>query len=573
MGNTVRSDLQEALNVCRGAFFSAAFFSMFINFLMLVPVIYMLQLYDRVVPTGSESTLYTLTLIMLVLFLTLGLLEWVRTQILVRVSTRLETMLHHRLFEVAFRQSLYSGGVIASAQPLDDLTALRQFLTGNGLFAFFDAPWLPFYIIVMFMFHPWYGWMAILTAIVLLIMAVVNEKLTSAPLSDANTLAASGRAQVNKNLRNSEVIEAMGMLSNVRQRWLDNAYDVLVLQSKASARGGMITALSKVTRMTAQSVILGIGAFLVIQGEISPGMMIAGSILLGRALAPIDLLIGSWKGFIAARGQYNRLNELLLNIPAYLETMPLPVPVGKIEVENIFIVPPGAQEPVINGLTFEVDAGDSVAIIGPTGAGKSTLARGLLGIWPASEGVVRLDGADIMSWNREALGPHVGYLPQDIELFQGRISENIARFSEMDSEKVIKAAQMAGVHEMILLLPEGYDTVIGPSGCTLSGGQRQRIGLARALYGSPKLVVLDEPNSNLDDVGEQSLAETLATLEAEQITTIIITHRNNVLSKIKKILIIKDGVLAAYGLRDDVIAHLKGLAQKKQIKHESEVQP
>ena len=573
MDNTVRSDLQEALNVCRGAFFSAAFFSMFINFLMLVPVIYMLQLYDRVVPTGSESTLYTLTLIMLVLFLTLGLLEWVRTQILVRVSTRLETMLHHRLFEVAFRQSLYSGGVIASAQPLDDLTALRQFLTGNGLFAFFDAPWLPFYIIVMFMFHPWYGWMAILTAIVLLIMAVVNEKLTSAPLSDANTLAASGRAQVNKNLRNSEVIEAMGMLSNVRQRWLDNAYDVLVLQSKASARGGMITALSKVTRMTAQSVILGIGAFLVIQGEISPGMMIAGSILLGRALAPIDLLIGSWKGFIAARGQYNRLNELLLNIPAYLETMPLPVPVGKIEVENIFIVPPGAQEPVINGLTFEVDAGDSVAIIGPTGAGKSTLARGLLGIWPASEGVVRLDGADIMSWNREALGPHVGYLPQDIELFQGRISENIARFSEMDSEKVIKAAQMAGVHEMILLLPEGYDTAIGPSGCTLSGGQRQRIGLARALYGSPKLVVLDEPNSNLDDVGEQSLAETLATLEAEQITTIIITHRNNVLSKIKKILIIKDGVLAAYGLRDDVIAHLKGLAQKKQIKHESEVQP
>ncbi len=573
MDKTIRSDLQEALNVCRGAFFSAAFFSMFINFLMLVPVIYMLQLYDRVVPTGSESTLYTLTLLMLVLFLTLGLLEWVRTQILVRVSTRLETMLHHRLFEVAFRQSLYSGGVTASAQPLDDLTALRQFLTGNGLFAFFDAPWLPFYIIVMFLFHPWYGWMAIVTAIILLIMAVVNEKLTSAPLSDANTLAASGRAQVNKNLRNSEVIEAMGMLSNVRQRWLDNAYDVLVLQSKASARGGMITALSKVTRMTAQSVILGIGAFLVIQGEISPGMMIAGSILLGRALAPIDLLIGSWKGFIAARGQYNRLNELLLNIPAYLKTMPLPAPVGKIEVENIFIVPPGAKEPVINGLTFEVDAGDSVAIIGPTGAGKSTLARGLLGIWPASEGVVRLDGADIMSWNREALGPHVGYLPQDIELFQGRISENIARFSEIDSEKVIKAAQMAGVHEMILLLPEGYDTAIGPSGCTLSGGQRQRIGLARALYGSPKLVVLDEPNSNLDDVGEQSLAETLATLEAEQITTIIITHRNNVLSKIKKILIIKDGVLAAYGLRDDVIAHLKGLAQKKQIKHESEVQP
>jgi len=571
MDKTEQSDLQEALRSCRGAFFSAAFFSMFINFLMLVPVIYMLQLYDRVVPTGSESTLYTLTLIMLVLFITLGLLEWIRTQVLVRVSTRLETMLHNRLFEVAYRQSLYTGGVVASSQPLDDLTALRQFLTGNGLFAFFDAPWLPFYIAVMFLFHPWYGWMAIFTAIILVTMAIINERLTSVPLGDANTLAASGRSLVNKNLRNSEVIEAMGMLSNVRKRWLDMAYEVLALQSKASAQGGLITSLSKVTRMTAQSVILGLGAYLVIQGEISPGMMIAGSILLGRALAPIDLMIGSWKGFIAARGQYSRLNELLINIPAYQETMPLPTPMGKLEIENVSIVPPGAPNPVIKNLSFEIDVGDSVAIIGPTGAGKSTLARGLLGIWPANEGVIRLDGADIMTWNREALGPHIGYLPQDIELFQGRISENIARFSDIDSEMVIKAAQMAGVHEMILLLSEGYDTVIGPSGCTLSGGQRQRIGLARALYGNPKLVVLDEPNSNLDDVGEQSLAETLAALEAEKITTIIITHRNNVLSKIKKILIIKDGALAAYGLRDDVIAHLKDLAQKKQIQHESAV--
>ncbi|MCK5831887.1 MAG: type I secretion system permease/ATPase [Methylococcales bacterium] len=549
-----KSDLQEALLVCKGAFYSAAGFSMIINFLMLAPVIYMLQLYDRVVPTSNESTLLMLTLIMVALFITSGILEWVRSQILVRVSTRLETLLNTRLFDIAYKQSLFSGGQRASSQPLDDLTALRQFMTGNGLFAFFDAPWMPFYVIVMFIFHPWYGWAAIFTSILLTIIAIINEKATKQTLTDANSLAMSGRALVNNNLRNAEVVESMGMLNNIRQRWQGNSHKVLGLQSSASSKAGMITSLSKTIRQMSQSLILGVGAYLVIQQEITPGLMIAGSVLLGRALAPIDLMIGTWKGFIAARGQYKRLNEVLISWPADEEKMPLPDPEGRLVLENIVVTPPGSKTAVIKGIDLIIEKGDSVAIIGPSGSGKSTLARAMLGIWPVTNGKVRLDGADIFTWDRIELGPHIGYLPQDIELFEGTISENISRFGEVDSTQVVYAAQMADVHEMILKLPEGYDTIIGSPTGMLSGGQKQRIGLARALYGAPKLIVLDEPNSNLDDIGEKALANTLLRLSQQKITTIIITHRNSVLSQIDKLMIINEGVLNAYGPREQVLA-------------------
>lgn len=552
-----RSDLQEALKLCKGAFISAAGFSMVINFLMLVPVIYMLQLYDRVVPTGNESTLLMLTVIMLILFITLGCLEWIRSQILVRVSTRLETLLNVRLFDVAYKQSLYSGGQSASSQALDDLTSLRQFMTGNGLFAFFDAPWMPFYIAIMFLFHPWYGWAAVFTAIVLTFIAIINEKLTSKVLGEANGLAISGRSLVNANLRNAEVIESMGMLGNVRQRWMGGSYKILELQSQASSKAGLITSLSKIIRLSSQSLILGLGAYLVIQQEITPGLMIAGSILLGRALAPIDLMIGTWKGFVSARNQYKRLNDLLLLIPADKEKMSLPAPEGKLDIEAAVIAPPGVKTPVIKGVSFTIEQGRSLAIIGPSGAGKSTLVRALLGIWPASSGKVRLDGADVFDWDRELLGPYIGYLPQDIELFEGSISENIARFTEVDAEKVVAAAKMADVHEMILRLPEGYDTVIGAAGGALSGGQRQRIGLARALYGKPSLVVLDEPNSNLDEQGEIALAKAIQRLKLQKTTVIIVTHRNNILSQVDDLLILKDGILTAYGPRDQVMAQLQ----------------
>lgn len=310
-----KSDLEEALALCKGAFISAAGFSMVINLLQLVPTIYMLQLYDRVVPTGNRSTLLMLTLIVIVLFLTMGALEWVRSQILVRVSSRLETLLNERLFQVAYKQSLYTGGQRASSQPLDDLTSLRQFMTGNGLFAFFDVPWMPVYIAVMFIFHPLYGWAAIGTSIILVIVAIIQEKSTGKLLGEANNLAMTGRGLVNKNLRNAEVIESMGMLRNIQLRWLEGTKQVLVLQATASSRAGLISGISKVIRLSSQSLILGLGAYLVIENEITPGLMIGGSILLGRALAPIDLLIGTWKGFITARGQYHRLNELLLQIP------------------------------------------------------------------------------------------------------------------------------------------------------------------------------------------------------------------------------------------------------------------
>jgi len=563
MNNKHKSDLQEALKLCKGAFISAAGFSMVINFLMLVPVIYMLQLYDRVVPTGNESTLLMLTMIMLFLFITLGSLEWVRSQILVRVSARLETLLNKRLFDVAYKQSLYTGGQRASSQPLDDLTSLRQFMTGNGLFAFFDAPWMPFYIAIMFLFHPWYGWVSVFTATVLVIIAIVNEKVTSKTLSDANSLAIVGRSLVNKNLRNAEVIESMGMLGNVRQKWIEGTYKILELQSLASSKAGLITSVSKIFRLSSQSLILGLGAYLVIQQEITPGLMIAGSILLGRALAPIDLMIGTWKGFISARDQYKRLNELLLQIPADKEKMALPTPKGRLVTEGAVIVPPGAKIPVIKGVSFTIEEGQSVAIIGPSGAGKSTLVRALLGIWPAANGKVRLDGADVFTWDRETLGPYIGYLPQDIELFEGSISDNIARFSEVDPEKVVAAAKMADVHDMILRLPEGYDTVIGALGGVLSGGQRQRIGLARALYGNPVLVVLDEPNSNLDEQGEIALANAIQRLKAQNTTVIIVTHRNNILSQVDNLLILKDGVLAAYGPREQVLAQLQQATQQK----------
>ena len=562
MNNKNKSDLHEALKLCKGAFISAIGFSMFINLLMLVPVIYMLQLYDRVVPTGNESTLLMLTVIMLFLLIILGALEWVRSQILVRVSTRLETLLNQRLFSVAFKQSLYTGGQRAPSQPLDDLTNLRQFMTGNGIFAFFDVPWVPFYLAVMFLFHPWYGWVGVLTAIILVIIAFINEKVTNKILSDANALARSGRSLVDANLRNAEVIEAMGMLTSIRQRWLEGTHKILALQSKASSKACLIGGLSKTIRLTSQSLILGLGAYLVIQQEITPGIMIAGAILLGRALAPIDLLIATWRGFVAARGQYKRLNELLIKIPEDEEKMALPEPQGRFDIEGAVIAPPDVKTAVIKGVSFTVEQGQSVAIIGPSGAGKSTLVRALLGVWPATNGKIRLDGADVFTWDREALGPYIGYLPQDIELFEGSISENIARFSEVDPEQVVTAAKMADVHEMILRLPEGYDSVIGVSGGILSAGQRQRIGLARALYGNPAVVVLDEPNSNLDEQGEKALANALVRLKARNATVIIVTHRSNILSKVDNLLILKDGKLVAYGPREQVLVQVQKATQQ-----------
>lgn len=564
MSRSHENNLQVALKACKGSFLSVGFFSLFVNALMLAPTFYMIQVSGRVVPSSSTSTLIMLTLILTIMMLTLGSLEWVRSRIMVRISNRLDALLSRDIYRASFKKALSTGGMDASAQSLNDLTSLRQFLTGNGLFAFFDAPWLPIYTAVMFLFHPWFGWMTVGSAVVLVVLAFLNHRYTGKALTEANQQSVRATLQTTKNLRNAEVIESMGMLDTLMTRWAVYQRRVLVLQSQASDKGGIITSISKTFRTWAQSIMLALGAYLVITHEINPGLLMAGSLLLGRALSPIDQMIGSWKGFVAARVQYGRLNDTLEKLNAEPQRMALPDPEGHIQVENLVIAPPGAKAAVIRNMSFVTPAGSIVGIVGPSAAGKSTLARALLGIWPPQHGTVRLDGADIAAWDKQKLGPHLGYLPQDIELFEGTISDNVARFGKVDPEKVVLAARVAGVHEMILQMPDGYDTVIGSEGINLSGGQRQRIGLARAIYGSPRLIVLDEPNSNLDDVGEKALAVALQKIKETGATVFIISHRPSILSRLDRIMVMNAGTITMYGARDHVIAELAQQQAKAQ---------
>lgn len=563
MQKVIKNALKDALEACKSSFMIVGFFSMFINLLMIVPAIYMLQVYDRVVTSGSITTLVMLTIIMTVLIVSMGCLEWVRSRILIRVGNRLDKLLSTKVFNNSFKIALSSGGKQDGGMPINDLTGLRQFMTGNGLFAFFDAPWVPIYLAVMFLFHPWYGWIGVGSAIVLVILALFNEKLTSKILLNANQEMSVANARMRKNLANAEVVESMGMLSRMRSSWQEKQNNVLFWQTKASERAAILTNLSKTIRMLMQSIILGVGAYLVVQQQITPGLMIAGSILLGRALAPVDQMIGVWKGFIGARGQYKRLSDMLQNMPGEANTMSLPAPKGNIRFEAVMVAPPASRNLVLKNISFSIPAGQTVGILGPSASGKSTLARALLGIWPIASGKVRLDGADIASWNREELGPHIGYLPQDIELFEGTISENIARFGEIDAEKVVAAAIQAGVHQLILNLPDGYDTYIASQGGGLSGGQRQRVGLARALYNDPALVVLDEPNSNLDEQGEQALANALKGLNERGATVFLITHRVNVLAHTDTLLVLADGQLRLGGPRDEVLQQLQQQNKEK----------
>jgi len=558
------SELAQAIRLCRHSFQSAAIFSLFINLLMLLPSIYMMQVYDRVLSSSSTSTLLMLTILAVVLFIMLGALEWVRSQILIRVSTRFDLLLNERLYKVLFRQSLMSGGR-SSTQPLSDLLVLRQFLTGNGLFAFFDAPWLPVYVGLLFLFHPAFGVVAIFSAVLLILLAIWNERATHDDLEQANKISVENANTTARNLRNAEVVHTLGMLPDLMTRWQEKQQKLIMLQAVASEKAGLIAALSKTYRVTMQSLILGLGAWLAIDKQISPGLMIGGSILLGRALAPIDLMIGSWKQFLSARTAYERLNTLLGQFPVEPERMPLPMPKGNLSAEQAVIVPPGAKTAVIKGVNFSIQAGTFIALIGASASGKSTLARALLGIWPTANGVIRFDGADVSQLDRSLVGPGIGYLPQDIELFDGTIADNIARFGELDSNKVVAAAQAAGVHEMILQLPKGYDSEIGGTGGLLSAGQRQRVGLARALYGDPVLVVLDEPNSNLDDLGEQALARALVALKVRGCTVIVITHRVGILGMVDRIMVLNEGALVLDGPRDEVLAKLNQRQQQPNL--------
>lgn len=567
--NTPQSELIQILTSFKRAFRTVGVFSAVINLLMLMPALYMLQIYDSVLTSRNEMTLLMLTLIMLGAYIFMGALEYVRSFVLIRVGAQLDMKLNRRVYTAAFEQSLRQANGNAG-QALQDLANLRQFLTGNALFAFFDAPWFPVYLLVIFLFNVWLGVFALFGTVILVLLAYINEKISHKPLAKANAVAVASTTLANNNLRNAEVIEAMGMLPNLQSRWYALHARFLNLQAQASEKSGVVTAISKSVSVALQSLMLGLGALLVLEDSISPGMMIAGSILLGKAIGPVQLLISVWRQFGNTRSAFERLSRLLEENPARQANMSLPKPEGKIAVENIMAGPPGSKIAVIKGLSFSIMPGEVLGVIGPSGSGKSTLARLLVGVWPASTGKVRLDGADVYQWNKDELGSYIGYLPQDIELFAGTVSENIARFGEIDAGKVILAAKRSGVHEMILAMPKGYDTLLGDGGGGLSGGQKQRIGLARALYGDPSLIVLDEPNSNLDDVGEQALLAAIIDLRERGKTIVVITHRTRILAATTKLLLLHEGMAKLFGPTEQVMA---ALAQQQQSPRTNSVQP
>ena len=557
------NEITQALISFKSAFRTVGVFSAIINFLMLVPSLYMLQVYDRVLGSRNEITLLMLTLMMLGAYMLMSALEFVRSFVLVRVGAQLDMKLNKRVYTAAFEQNLKKGGGNAG-QSLQDLTNIRQFVTGNALFAFFDAPWFPIYLAVIFMFSVPLGIFSLCGVTLLVILAYVNEVVSSKAIKEANSIAIASSNLATNNLRNAEVIEAMGMLPNLMGRWFKMHGRFLNLQAEASEKAGIVTAITKFVQVSMQSLVLGFGALLVLEGKMSPGMMIAASILVGRTLSPVQQVIAVWKQWSSTRSAYERLSELLTVNPPRQPGMELPAPHGALSIEAVTAAPPGVPVAVIKNLTFAIQAGDVLGVIGPSGSGKSTLARLLVGVWPAAVGKVRLDGADVYTWNKDQLGPNVGYLPQDIELFGGTVSENIARFGDIDSEKVILAAKRAGVHDMILHFPKGYDTILGDGGGGLSGGQKQRIGLARTLYGDPSLVILDEPNSNLDDVGEQALVVAINDMRMRGKTIVLVTHRPNIISVTTKLLLLRDGVGQLFGPTAQVLAALQEQNQKAQ---------
>jgi ATP-binding cassette subfamily C exporter for protease/lipase len=551
-----RSDLTAALWTFRREFLMVGLFSAVANLLMLTPTIYMLQVYDRVLSSYSELTLVAISLICLFLFGVMAVSEWTRSRILVRAGVRLDEILGTRIFNASFEASLGSSGA-SPARAFNDLLQVRQFLTGQGIFAFFDAPWVPIYIAVMFFLHPLLGVMSIVFACVQVALAWFGHRRTVAPAEAAIKAGSEATIYVQGKLRNSEVLESMGMVPNLRNRWRERHEKHLVAASASHSANGRVAAWSRFIRYTQQSLSLGAGALLVIDGQLTPGGMIAANVLMTRALAPIDLMVSSWRSFVSARAAFERLEQLLLEFPERDPALSRVAPTGEVALRNVFANAPGRETPILKNITISVPAGTVIAVLGPSGSGKSTLARVLMGIWPDVTGEVLLDGLPIDGWNRMELGPHVGYLPQDVELFDGTIAENIARFSEVDSEKVIAAARCAGLHEMILRFPNGYDTPIGEAGSMLSGGQRQRIALARAVYGDPALIVLDEPNANLDDAGDAALMSTVGQLKANNKTVFLVTHRPGAINAADWLLLLKDGELVASGPRDEVIATLQ----------------
>ncbi|MBX6321324.1 MAG: type I secretion system permease/ATPase [Rhodospirillaceae bacterium] len=550
-----RSPVREALAQCRPELLAAAFFSLFLNLLMLVVPIYIMQIFTRVLVSGSRETLVVLTVAAVAAMIIYGLLTLQRGNLLTRMSSKVDTLLAERVHGALIARSVRTAET-RSAQALRDLAQVRNLLAGQELQSLFDVPWTPIFLVVIFLLHPVLGIVSLVGALVLLALALVNDRLTRKPLMAAGMAAIKANNNASANVRNAEVVEGMGMRAAVIERWQRYNTEVLDQQTQAADIGGLLAALSRVARMIVQIGIFGAGAWLVMAHDLTSGAMMAATFLMANALRPVESAIRTWKQLLAAREAYQRLERLLADVPEPGSGMPLPRPAGRLSVEQIVFTPPKGERPVLRGVSFVVEPGEMLGIVGPSAAGKSTLAKIIVGVWRPSSGAVRLDEADVAGWDPIDLGQHVGYLPQDVELFEGTVRENIARMTDAPPEAVIAAAQKAGVHEMILRLPEGYETQIGEGGSVLSGGQRQRIGLARALFGDPRLVVLDEPNANLDTEGERALAQALAEVRREGATVVVIAHRPSLLAVADRILVLRDGRIEMQGSRDAILAKI-----------------
>lgn len=553
-----QNELREALQQTKSAFRIILLFSLVINLLMLVAPIYMLQVYQRVLGSGHVETLLFLTLMAAGAILVMSVLDTLRTSLTIRIGCWLNNRLGPVYLDTGVRGRL--AGDPTGAQSLRDISQIQSFISTQGLTAFFDSPWVPIFILIIWMLHPLLGVVALVSALLLLGLSIANDLVTRKPTVEANKFQMQAMHLAEATVRNAEVVRAMGLLPAMVERWRGvNSVSVEALRAAGEA-GGIIMALTKFVRFFVQIAILGTGAWLVIQQQLTPGGMIAASIMLGRALAPVEMAIGAWKNFMAAKIAYGRLVDQIENHPADAPRTILPEPEGRLEINGLSYAIPGTGQLLLSNINFNVEPGEAIAVIGPSGAGKSTLCRLLVGLAPPAVGEVRLDGSDVRHWDPCQLGQYIGYLPQDVELFGGTVRENIARMGEATDEQVIRAAQLAQAHQMIQRLPAGYDTETGDSGVRLSGGQRQRIGLARAVFGTPKLLVLDEPNANLDQVGESALAEAISNLKAQGCALIIVGHRPSTLAEADKVLVIKDGVQAMFGPRDEILQRLTELS-------------
>ncbi|MFZ3335241.1 MAG: type I secretion system permease/ATPase [Xanthobacteraceae bacterium] len=551
------SELAVALGACRRAFVATALFSGMSNILMLAGALFMLEVYDRVLPSRSVPTLVALLLLVAGLYGAQGLIDMIRSRILVRIGHSLDEAMSLRVYDAIVRLPLKIGSKGDGTQPIRDLDAVRGFLSGSGPVAFFDLPWMPIYLAICFLFHPYIGLTALAGAIILVTLTVVTEIKTRRPIRSTAQFAVARNSLLEASRRNAEVITAMGMAGRISKHWRDLNHNYVVSSGRASDVGGGLGAFSRVLRMLLQSAILAVGAWLVINQESTPGIIIAGSILGGRALAPVDLAIANWRGFVGARQSWQRLSRLLGHLPPTTDPMPLRPPARSLVVQNGTVVPPGQQRVVCQEVNFTLAAGKAVGVIGPTGSGKSSLARMLVGVWTPARGTVRLDGATLDQWSPETLGRHVGYVPQDVELFNGTVAQNIARFEDPpDADAVIAAAHAAGVHDLIINLPDGYETMVGEQGSALSAGQAQRIALARALYRDPFLVVLDEPNSNLDAEGDEALTRAILGLRARGAITIVVAHRPSAIAGVDYILIMGKGRQQQFGPKEEVLSRL-----------------